>query len=244
MDNATDILIRKLKEHTRLSSEDVAALQTLSHSPRELAAGEDIVLQGDKPKIAVLVVKGMVGRYHTRPAGNRQYISFHISGDMPDSQSLFLDQMDHSVCAVGPGSVISMFPHHEILRMFETRPSAGYAFWRETLVDAAIFREAITNNSSRPVSARIAHFMCEQFYRARAAGLGTENSCRLPLSQMQLGETLGISVVTANRALQALRRTGAMEFRDSSLIVKNWEKLTALGEFDPRYLHLTRQNRI
>ena len=52
------------------------------------------------------------------------------------------------------------------------------------------------------------------------------------------------TVVTANRALQALRRTGAMEFRDGTLVVKNWDKLTSLGEFDPRYLHLTRQNRI
>jgi CRP-like cAMP-binding protein len=244
MDSATDILIRKLKEHTRLSPEDVAAIGALSHSTRSLAPNEDIVHQGDKPKISMLVVSGMVARYHTRSAGSRQYISFHISGDMPDSQSLFLDQMDHSVCAIGSGTSISEFPHHEILRLFETRPSAGYAFWRETLIDAAIFREAITNNSSRPVRARIAHFMCEQFYRARAAGLGAENNTRLPISQTQLGETLGISVVTVNRALQALRRTGAMEFRDGTLTVRNWEKLTALGEFDPRYLHLTRQNRI
>jgi len=244
MDSATDILLRKLKAHTRLSAEDIAAIGRLSHASRPLAGNEDVVRQGDKPKIAVLVVSGMVARYHTRPAGNRQYISFHIAGDMPDSQSLFLDQMDHSVCAVGGHAIVSLFPHHEILRIFEIRPSVGYAFWRETLIDAAIFREAITNNSSRPVRARIAHFMCEQFYRARAAGLGTENSCPLPISQTQLGETLGISVVTANRALQALRRTGAMEFRDGTLTVKNWQKMMSLGEFDPRYLHLTRQSRI
>lgn len=244
MDSATGILTRKLKEHTRLSPEDVAAISALSHTTRPLSASEDLVRQGDKPKIAALVVEGMVARYQTRPAGNRQYISFHISGDMPDLQSLFLEQMDHSVCATGGGAVVSLFPYGDILRLFETRPSAGYAFWRETLIDAALFREAITNNSSRPVRTRISHFMCEQFYRARAAGLGTENSCRLPISQMQLGETLGISVVTANRALQALRRTGAMEFRDGTLTVRNWEKLMALGEFDSRYLHLTRQNRI
>lgn len=242
--DATDILLRKLKAHTRLSAEDIGAIKSLSHASRPLAANEDVVRQGDKPKIAALVISGMVARYHTRPAGNRQYISFHIAGDMPDSQSLFLDQMDHSVCAIGADAVVSAFPHNEILRLFEARPSAGYAFWRETLIDAAIFREAITNNSSRPVRARIAHFFCEQFYRARAAGLGTANSCRLPISQTQLGETLGISVVTANRALQALRRTGAMEFRDGTLTVRNWDKLQSLGEFDPRYLHLTRQNRI
>lgn len=244
MDSATDILIRKLKAHTRLAPDDVAAIGELSCTTRSLRPNEDVVRQGDRPKIAALVVAGMLARYHTRPAGARQYISFHIAGDMPDSQGLFLEQMDHSVCAIGTGATIAAFPHHEILRLFETRPTAGYAFWRETLIDAAIFREAITNNSSRPVRTRIAHFLCEQFYRARAAGLGTESTCSLPISQTQLGEALGISVVTANRALQALRRGGTMEFRNGTLTVRNWEKLTALGEFDPRYLHLMRQNRI
>jgi CRP-like cAMP-binding protein len=244
MDSATAILVSKLREHTRLSREDVAALDTMSHVTRELAANEDVVRQGDRPNVSALVMKGMVGRYHTRPAGDRQYISFHIAGDLPDAQSLFLDQMDHSVCAIGGNATVALFRHIDILRLFATRPSVGHAIWRETLIDAAIFREAITNNSSRNARARVAHFLCEQFYRARAAGLGTENSCDLPISQMQLGEALGVSVVTANRSLQALRRSGAMEFLRGKLTVRNWSKLQELGDFDPRYLHLTRQSRI
>lgn len=244
MDNAPDILIRKLKEHTRLGQDDVVAIEKLSYVVREFVANEDVIRQGDRPNVSVLVIKGMVGRYHTRPAGDRQYISFHIAGDLPDAQCLFLEQMDHSVCAVGAIAGVALFRHAELLQLFDARPSVAFAIWRETLIDAAIFREAITNNSSRRASTRIAHFLCEQFYRARAAGLGTENSCELPISQLQLGEALGLSVVTANRSLQALRRTGAMEFLRGTLTVRNWNKLQQLGEFDPRYLHLTRQNRI
>ena len=66
----------------------------------------------------------------------------------------------------------------------------------------------------------------------------------MPLSQIQLGETLGISVVTANRGLQALRRTGAVEFRDGVLLVRNWKKLMQTGEFNASYLHLIKQSRI
>jgi len=151
--------------------------------------------------------------------------------------------MDHAVCAIDKAEV-ALVPHKDIFDLFERRVSIGYAFWRETLIDAAIFREAITNNSSRPVRTRIAHFFCEQYYRAQAAGIADEGSCALPLSQIQLGETLGISVVTANRGLQALRRTGTAEFRDGVLIVRNWKKLMQIGEFSPNYLHLTKQNRI
>lgn len=243
MSSVHDALVRKIREHTSLSRDDLEAIRKLTFVNRTLASGEDIVRQGDRPRVSVVVVRGMMARYHTRTGGGRQYLSFHIAGDLPDAQALFLDVMDHAVCAIGEAEV-ALVAHKDIFDLFERRLSIGYAFWRETLIDAAIFREAITNNSSRPVRTRIAHFFCEQYYRAQAAGLADDDSCPLPLSQIQLGETLGISVVTANRGLQALRRTGTAEFRDGMLIVRNWKKLMQIGEFSPSYLHLTKQSRI
>jgi CRP-like cAMP-binding protein len=243
MSSVHDTLIRKIREHTSLSRDDLEAIRKLTFVKRLLASGEDVVRQGDKPRVSIVVTRGVLARYHTRTGGGRQYLSFHIAGDLPDAQALFLDVMDHAVCAIGAAEV-ALVPHKDIFDLFERRLSIGYAFWRETLIDAAIFREAITNNSSRPVRTRIAHFFCEQYYRAQAAGIAEAGSCALPLSQIQLGETLGISVVTANRGLQALRRTGAAEFRDGVLTVRNWKKLMQIGEFNPSYLHLIRQSRI
>jgi CRP-like cAMP-binding protein len=238
-----DILVRKLKEHTRISRADVDALTLLSFEERPFAANSDIVRQGDKPRVSVVVLRGMVARYHTRSGGGRQYLSFHISGDMPDLQGLFLDVMDHAVCAIDDAEV-ALIPHEDIFDLFERRVSLGFALWRETLIDATIFREAITNNSARPPRTRMAHFFCEQYYRAKAGGVANQNSCPLPLSQIRLGETLGISVVTTNRMVQALRRTGTVDWRGGVLTVRNWRKLTELAEFDSGYLHLTKQSRI
>jgi CRP-like cAMP-binding protein len=235
--------LRKLKEHTRISREDAEALAGLRFEERRLSPNEDIVRQGDKPRVSVAVLAGMMARYHTRPGGGRQYLSFHIAGDMPDVQALFLEVMDHAVCAIGDAEV-ALIPHKDLMDLFERRLSLGYAFWRETLIDASIFRESITNNSARPARIRMAHFFCEQFYRAKAAGITTTNACSLPLSQIRLGETLGISVVTTNRVVQNLRRTGTVDFRDGVLTVRNWRKLIELAEFDPSYLHLTKQSRI
>jgi hypothetical protein len=41
-----------------------------------------------------------------------------------------------------------------------------------------------------------------------------------------------------NRTLQQLRASRAMEFHNGELIVKNWQRLSEIGEFDPHYLHL------
>jgi hypothetical protein len=123
-------------------------------------------------------------------------------------------------------------------RAYSRRSSSDRPAWRETLIDAAIFREAITNNSSRPVHMRMAHLFCELFYRARASGVAEHNRVNLPLNLIQLGETLGMAIATVNRTLQQLRTTGSVDFRDGVLTIKNWDKLVQIGEFDPRYLHL------
>ena len=234
-----DILIRKLTQHRDMYPGEIAGIRSLPATIRNVPAGDDIVRQGDRPTVSVVVLSGMVGRYHTLGGGVRQYLSFHITGDMPDAQGLFLSQMDHSICAVGEAT-IAMVPHKSIIAMFEGHPTLGSAIWRETLIDAAIFREAITNNGSRPVTVRLAHFLSEQYYRACAVGLNEDNCCDLPLSQTQLAEALASSLTTINRSMQVLRKKTGVELKAGRLCVKNWKKLSVFGDFDPLCLHLRR----
>ncbi|WP_375160034.1 Crp/Fnr family transcriptional regulator [Bradyrhizobium sp. RDT46] len=241
MEKAHDVLIRNLCEHTALAAEDLAEICALTFTMRDFESNEDFIRQGDEPEHSVLVVSGMVARYHLLGGGGRQYLAFHLTGDLPDAQGLFIDQMDHGLSAVGPASV-AFIPHRELFIAFRRRPTFALAVWRETLLDAAIFREAITNNSARPMQARMAHLFCELFYRARAAQLVRGNRCLLPISLVQLGETLGMAIATVNRTLAELRRSGAMDLREGELIVLKWRDLQRLGDFSPAYLHQRRQS--
>ncbi|MGL9618080.1 Crp/Fnr family transcriptional regulator [Bradyrhizobium sp. U531] len=241
MNKAHDVLIRNLGGHTALDEEDLAEIRALSFIVRDFQPNEDFIRQGEQPEHSALVVSGMVARYHLLGSGRRQYLAFHLTGDLPDAQGLFIDQMDHGLSALGPAS-IAFIPHRELFRAFRRRPAFGMAVWRETLRDAAIFREAITNNSARPMPARMAHLFCELFYRARAAGLVRGNRCRMPISLAQLGETLGMAIATVNRTLAELRRSGAMDLREGELIVLKWRDLQRIGDFSPTYLHLKRQS--
>lgn len=239
MSDAHSILIRKLKEHSRLSKDDLAAINGLRHSVRELESHEDLVRQGDDPSVSAVVVSGTLARYHLLQNGRRQYLSFHLAGDMPDSQALFIEKMDHAVCAMGP-SLVALIPHRELLSTFERRPSVGFAIWRETLIDAAIFREAITNNSARTTIARLAHLFCELFYRATASGLTEGPTLKMPIGLAQLGETLGMSIATVNRTLLELRESRSAEFQRGRLQVTDWIRLVEIGQFNPSYLHQKR----
>ena len=236
---AHQILIRKLKEHSRLTGEDVALINSFGHTIRQLNSSEDLVRQGDAPGSSAVVLSGMVARYHLLQNGRRQYLSFHMAVDMPDSQALFIDTMDHAVCAVGP-AVVALVPHKELMAAFARRPTVAFAIWRETLIDAAIFREAITNNSARPVTTRMAHLFCELFYRARASGLTEGDTFSAPITLVQLGETLAMAIATVNRTILELRSSQAVDFHRGEVHVKDWDRMVEIGEFNPSYLHLKR----
>lgn len=237
------MFFRKVSEHATLTTADAAALRSLPFETKTLSTDEDIVSQGDEPEVAVFVISGMLGRYHTLANGDRQYLAFHLTADMPDVQSVFLRVMDHSLCAMNAAE-IALFRHDELTKLFLKRPGITFALWRMTLVDAAIFRQAITNNSSRDPATRLAHFCCEQYFRARQAGLSDGDSCSLPVNQVQLGQTLGISHISINRALQRLRKDGLLELRSGRLTVYNWKSLVRLSGFDPTYLHVNKESEI
>jgi CRP-like cAMP-binding protein len=243
VDHVLEVLIRSLKEHSKLTDADIAEIRSLSCTMKEFEPNEDFIRQGDHPEVSALVVSGMVARYHLLRTGGRQYLSFHLAGDLPDAQALFIETMDHALCAVGPASV-AFIPHKELMAAFQRRPSFAFAIWRETLLDAAIFREAITNNSARPMQARMAHLFCELAYRTRMARLNRGNTFHIPLSLAQLGEALGMAIATVNRTLQQLRASQTMDFRNGELTVLKWRELQRVGDFNPGYLRLKKQSAI
>lgn len=239
--NRTDFvhahLIETVKRHGPLSAADEAALRTVRYETRLLGPDEDVVSQGERPDVSVYILEGALARYHTLANGDRQFLSLHISRDFPDVQGLFLKIMDHSVCAIIPSEIV-LIRHDALVPLLTKRPNLCFAMWRITLVDAAIFRQAITNNSARPPQARLAHFCCEQIVRARRAGLSPGDRCEFPLTQIQLGQMLGMSLVTVNRALQALRAQGLLDIRERQLFVRSWRALVRAANFDGSYLHV------
>jgi CRP-like cAMP-binding protein len=231
-----DLLVETLARHSNFSMNDNREIRRLRPKVSNVERGADIVRQGDRPKLAIMVVSGMLARYHTAPNGDRQYLSLHIAGDLPDLQSLFLGIMDHSVCALDEAQ-IAAFAHSEIQSLVRRAPPAGLAFWRHTLIDAAIFRQAITSNGRRSAVARVAHLFCEQFTRARAVGSVSGWSCPFPLSQTQIGQVVGLSLPTIHRATQSLRKEGCAEVHSGTLRILNWRRLSRQAGFDPIYLH-------
>ncbi len=235
----TEMLIRRLRVDTHLSDEDSDALKALPIQIKEVEDNTPIVSEGDRPAKCCLLIQGFACRSKVADTGRRQILSFHIPGDIPDLQSLFLRTMDHDLTTMSDATV-GFLDHTAVNALIDARPSIGRALWRETLIDSAIFREWIVNVGVRPAAGRMAHLLAELRERMASVGLTEDGTFNFPITQNKLAEALGLSAVHVNRVLQSFRARHILDLQKQQVTIANHDAVVTAGGFDDTYLHLTR----
>lgn len=80
---------------------------------------------------------------------------------------------------------------------------------------------------------------CVGLHRRKSIGHTRDGEFGLPVTQVDLGDCLGLSTVHVNRVLQHLRREGLIAVRRSEFHILQHQRLEELGQFDAGYLHLS-----
>lgn len=233
MDNS---FIAKLKGLAPLDLSEVAALHAATSSPRRYIARQDLIREGDRPGPVFVVLEGWACRYKILPNGTRQVLAYLMPGDSCDLHIGLLAEMDHSIQTITPALVATV--EREVMDDLMSRyRGVAKAMYVAQLIDDATMRAWITSMGRRASIERVAHLMCELYLRARNIGLTTETNLTLPLSQLMLADSLGMTPVHLNRVLKELRLSGAMKLERGRLLIIDPIKLVQIAGFDENYLH-------
>jgi CRP-like cAMP-binding protein len=230
-------LLRKLQSIARLTEGEASAAAAMPIEVRNFNPGEDIIREGDHPSHSFVLLAGLAATYKVTGPGARQIVAFHVTGDMPDLQSLHLDTTDSAIAAVAR-CAIGFVAHEDVREICRLFPGLGAAFWKMTLIEAATFREWIVNVGQRNAAARLAHLFCEIYTRLNAVGMVQDKECELSLTQLEIADATGMTTVHVNRMLQDLRGDGLIRLKQKKLSILNWNELARVADFDPTYLHL------
>jgi CRP-like cAMP-binding protein len=239
MDNR---LLRNLEARDDLSATERAAVDEMVKTTRTIPARSDFVHEGGRPTHSCLMLSGLSARYNLVADGKRQISAIHVPGDFVDLHSLLLEPMDHSVCALTE-CTIALAPHGRLRELTRTEPHLTRLLWLLTLIDAAIFRQWLVAAARLPAEHRLARFFCEMYARLEAVGLAHDHRFELPITQTDLGDAMGLSLVHVNKSLQKMRRLGLLRWQGGLLEILDWERMCSEVEFDPTYLNYARAPR-
>jgi CRP-like cAMP-binding protein len=232
-----DLILGKLRQNLDLTEHEKAAIRRLPVVVSRFDAQREIVRVGDRPQRSFVIISGLLATSKVMSSGNRAILAVHVPGDMPDLLSLHLPIMDFTIHSISPVT-LGYVEHADIFRLCEVQPRVTHALWRTTLLESALYREAVLNVGHRDATTRLAHLLCELFIRLRAAGAVSAMRYRLPITQSDLADITGMSTVHVNRVLRTLRMSGMLTFSRGVVEIKAWENLADLADFDPMYLSL------
>lgn len=198
-------LIRKLEVFATLGRKDRDVVEGLCVGARDYRAGEDLVQEGERPDCVFLLTQGWACRYKLLPDGQRQISAYILPGDTCDVFNFVLEKMDHSIGALGPCKAVSV-PQAELMEIITKHPAIARALYWATMVDGATNREWLLNIGQRDAFGRAAHLFSELLLRMGSIGLADGDCFRLPLTQTDLADTMGLTPVYVNRTLPHARR--------------------------------------
>jgi len=225
-------LVRKLRNLATVQDEELQAFVAMFSVKRSIRRGADIITMGNSSTFSTVLLQGLACRYKIIGNGRRQILTFQYPGDFCDGHSYILPTRDTAVNALTECSV-GVILHKDIERITAKFPSLGLALWRDTMIEASIFRE--WNVGQRPALERIAHMLCEQIVRLEAIGVAGSS---IPLTQVDLADAAGLSTVHMNRTIQDLRELGVLLKNSRAITVSHWERLVEIAKFDGRYLNM------
>lgn len=230
-------LVQKLARRDDLSTAEREALDALLGPERRVSAGDLIIKPGDRPGHSTFLVSGFCARYSLTVGGDRQLTEINVPGDFVDLHSLLMKQMDHGIVALSD-CVIAPAQHDDLRRLTEQHPHLTRLLWLETVIDGAIHRQWLVAMGRQNATSRLAHLICELYLRLEAAGRAADHHFAVPLTQVDLGDILGLTPVHVNRVMMELRHQGLIEWRGAQVTILDWDRLAACAEFDPIYLRL------
>lgn len=229
--------LAKLRKRDSVSPEEEAAIRGAVTEIRKVPADAALIRSGQKLTVSILLLDGWLARAKDLKGGERQITELHVRGDFADLHSFTLKRLEHDVISLTPCTV-AIVPHEKLRRITERYPHLTRVYWFLTNLDAAIQRERTLSLGRRSALARAAHLFCELLVRLEIVGLTAGDSYEFPLTQMELGECLGLTSVHVNRTLQELRRRGLITLENRRLTILDQSSLRDVAEFDPAYLYL------
>jgi CRP-like cAMP-binding protein len=211
-------------------------LRSRSHQV-QIRARRDLVHEGETPNTVSLLLDGWAARYRHLNDGRRQVLSLILPGELCDAYVSRTGELDHSISTLTSASV-RYIGRAEFEDLLNDRPAVARAVWRGDLIREAIQSERLVSLGQRTARERVAHLLAETFLRLRALGLSQGQECEFPLTQIDMGDVLGLTSVHVNRTLQHLRREGLVELQQRRLSIMSLGDLMCLAHFDAKYLRL------
>jgi CRP-like cAMP-binding protein len=231
-----EAVIQKLMQRSHLSVAAIDALLRLPLRKTFFKKGSYVVRQGDRVDAMIALATGYAHSSRSTGHGGRQITAFQIAGEIISSHDNLLPLADECVRAATDLEVVHV-TREAMSAVIGQHPAIGTALSLDRQVAASVAKEWLLTVGRRNARQRVAHLLCELADRQSAAGLSSEGTMTLPMTQEMMADAVGLTAVHVNRTIQGLRSDHIIRSAGQTITVMNLARLRAEGDYRQAYLY-------
>lgn len=227
-----DLLVNRFASLSCLSDEERKLLRVIqTRGGQSFSEGSTVAPQGERLRVPLIITSGWAGEVREVTAQRLHIASVLLPGDVIG--------LERRWEAVSPARIVAL-SHLQTAAAPElahawrgAAPHLGLARALDLAAEERDwFRIGHAARLSRQTALeRMANLLAEIHLRLRARGLAAGDAFKVPMTQEQLADATGLSVVHVNRTLQKLRHDGLIWMQRGTAKVLDVAQLWSIAQF-------------
>lgn len=234
MGQTDSCLITKLSHYVDLSDHSRELLSELEKEERAVARHEEVYSVAEKSRFMYVVKSGWLYSYIDLADGRRQIVKIHHPGDIVGLPDLAFEGPTSNLRACEP-AVLCPFPKQGLNAILTSAPQLSALLFTLSVRDNVVLVDNMTALGRMSARERIAWFLLDLISRLRITNRNVTDALRLPLTQTEIGDMLGLTNVYVSKSFSSLERDGVLERTVDGVRLLREQDLADMVDFKNRY---------
>jgi CRP/FNR family transcriptional regulator len=202
-----------------------------SSPPRTLRPGELLATSAGPRDAIYLVRAGWACQFRNLANGGRAIVDVYLPGDVIGLDAVLRTRCLEEVLTLTSVTTEAIHEEDALIGLMACQQTALYITWllgqRQRRADRLL--AAVSCLDAR---GRLATMVLDFYTRLRRRRLITEPTYNLPLTQVQIGSYVGLTVVHVNRVLGLLREERVVHIEKHCVTILDLEQLMSLSQYE------------
>jgi len=210
---------------------DAKLAELMKGSARTLPAGHVLIEANTEHEYVYRLRSGWACRNRSVPDGRDQFILIFLPGDLFAVKSLFVTRHPDRVQLLSE-SVVERLNYQQLQEAYSHDADiANRCIW-QVIEEERRLHGWVFGLGQGSAEERLALLLVDLRGRLVMSGAILEDSLTIefPLTQVQVGEQLGITPVHTNRVIKSFRERGIAAFRSGEVTIQNFAELRRIAD--------------
>lgn len=196
--------------------------------PARRREGEALIRTGEESGTVYLLEAGWAARTRLLDDGRRQVIGVFLPGDLMGIKSMLLERQPDAIEAFS-NITVRAIDHRKLLELAGANQAVSVRLLFQLAEDERRLHNWIAALGRGSAAERIATLLLDLRGRLHQAGLASGDAFQMPITQQEIADHLGLTLVHVNRVLRRLREEGIVTVQRGKVSVGEMSRLAEIA---------------